>query len=38
MARIYELRPGDDGEEHLWAHGLYVEDAYDVLEEHRWPR
>lgn len=34
--RIIELRPGDDAEDHLWEHGLYVEDVYEVLDEDRY--
>ena len=36
MAEIFELLPRDDTEDHLWRHGLYVEDAYEVLDLGRY--
>lgn len=36
MAQIFELEPSRDAEDHLWEHGLYIEDAYDVLDEDRY--
>lgn len=36
LAQIFELEPSPDAEDHLWEHGLYIEDAYDVLDEDRY--
>lgn len=36
MPDTYELLPGGDAEEHLWQHRLYVEDAYEVVDEGRY--
>lgn len=36
MTRIYDLVADETGEEHLWTHGLYVEDAYQVVDEGRY--
>lgn len=37
MTRIYQLDADEEQEEHLWtSHRLYVDDAYDVLDEGRY--
>ena len=33
---IADLEPSDSAEEHLYTHNLYVEDAYEVLDESRY--
>ena len=33
---LVDLIPSDSAEDELWAHGLYVEDAYAVLDEARY--
>jgi uncharacterized DUF497 family protein len=36
LPAIFELRPGEEAEDHLWSHGLYLEDVYSVLDENRY--
>lgn len=36
VTEVFELHPTEDTENELWRHGLYVEDAFDVLDENRY--
>ena len=32
MVKAYNLIPGEDAEDHLWHHGLYVNQAFEVAD------